>query len=148
LSGTNFLGFSGHTFGIGHIHFLKTGEMTMTSHFSHRYLFLSVIIVSVFLFFGCSKDSSINPSANVSPTYSSISSVILQPGCVNCHGGAGGYSFDSYANTIKAVSAGNPSGSPLYNSVSAGRMPKNGTKLSQQQISAIGDWITANAPNN
>ena len=120
----------------------------MTTLFSTRNLFLSATIASVIFVWGCSKDSSINPSATVSPTYSSISSVILQPGCVNCHGGAGGYSFDSYANTIKAVSAGNPSASPLYNSVSSGNMPKGGTKLSQQQIGAIGDWIKANALNN
>ena len=92
--------------------------------------------------------STVDATAPASPSYSSISSVLLQPACVSCHGGAGGYSFDSYSNTLAAVSAQNPSASPLYTAVSSGRMPKGGTKLSDAQIKAISDWITAGAPNN
>jgi mono/diheme cytochrome c family protein len=108
-----------------------------------------VLLLTGVILWGCSKNSSVlNPTTSASPTYASISSVVLQPGCVGCHGGAGGYSFDSYANTMHAVTADNPSTSPLYTSVQTGRMPKSGTGLSPEQIKAISDWINLGAPNN
>ena len=100
-------------------------------------------------FWGCSKNSSVlNPNTSASPTYASISSVVLQPGCVGCHGGAGGYSFDTYSNTMHGVTLYDTANSPLYTSVHTGRMPKSGTALSQEQIKAISDWINLGAPNN
>jgi mono/diheme cytochrome c family protein len=84
----------------------------------------------------------------VTATYSSISKSILTPACVSCHGGSGGYSFDSYANTLKAVTAGKPSSSPLFTSVSTGRMPRGGSALSAAHQQALSDWITAGALNN
>jgi cytochrome c553 len=115
---------------------------------SRRLQLLIAAPVITFLAFGCGKDSVLNPNAPVSPTYSSISSLILQPSCVSCHGGASGYSFDTYANSMKAVKAGDTTGSPLFTSVKSGAMPTNGNKLSQEQVQAIGDWIMANAPDN
>jgi mono/diheme cytochrome c family protein len=101
------------------------------------------------ILFGCSKNSSVlNPNTSASPTFASISSVVLQPGCVGCHGGAGGYSFDTYANTMHGVTPYDTANSPLYTSVRTGRMPKSGTALSQEQIKAISDWINLGAPNN
>ena len=98
---------------------------------------------------GCQNPTgSFNPNATANPTYSSISSVILSPACVSCHGGSGGYSFDSYQHTMKGVTAGDPSTSVLYTSVSGGRMPKGGPTLSAEQVQAISDWITAGASNN
>lgn len=96
----------------------------------------------------CGKSSGVDSVTQVSPTYSSISGVILQPDCVSCHSGAIGYGFDTYANTMREVKPGDPSSSPLYSSVSSGQMPPNGNTLSQEQIQAISDWITAQAPNN
>lgn len=84
-----------------------------------------------------------NPAAH----YSNIKN-ILQGRCVGCHGGDGGYSFNTYTNTMKAVVAGKPKSSPLYTSVSAKRMPRGGGSLTTQEIQAIYDWITAGAKNN
>lgn len=102
--------------------------------------------VVAFWALGCgSKGATTDQDASVAATYSSISKNILAPGCVSCHGSSGGYSFESYAQTVKAVTAGKPASSPLYTAVSAGTMPKGGTPLTTQQIQAISDWITAGA---
>jgi mono/diheme cytochrome c family protein len=120
----------------------------------YRGFYRSVIVtfapaIAGILAMHCAKDSGVNPNASVSPTYSSISSVILQPVCVSCHnGGAGGYNFDTYANTMQSVKAGQPLSSPLFTAVKTGRMPQGGNSLSMQQIQAISDWITAGAANN
>jgi mono/diheme cytochrome c family protein len=92
--------------------------------------------------------STLDPAAAVSPTYGSISSVILVPVCSGCHGGSGGYFFDTYAHTLQAVTPGTPGTSPLYMAVSSQRMPRGLTKLSGTQVQAISDWIAAGAPNN
>jgi hypothetical protein len=60
----------------------------------------------------------------------------------------GGYSFTSYANTLKAVVAGNPDSSPLYTALKTGKMPKLGAHPSTVQIQAVGDWIAAGALDN
>lgn len=95
-----------------------------------------------------------SPTPTITPTptpsvvtYSYINQNILQPKCVGCHGSAGGYSYGSYADTMKAVVAGDANSSPLYSATSAGRMPTSG-KLSTQEIQAIYDWIQAGALNN
>jgi hypothetical protein len=129
--------------------FKSERAITMQSKFFFLHArFIFVLSLAGLLDIGCSKGSVLNPNTSVSPTYASISTVILQPGCVGCHGGGGGYSFDTYANTMHAVTADNPSASPLYTSVQTGRMPKSGTGLSQEQIKAISDWINLGAPNN
>ncbi len=117
-----------------------------------RILILSApATLALILFYACGSSqsaSTIDPNAVVTATYSSISSHILQNGCVGCHGGSGGYSFDSYSNTMKAVAAGSPSSSLLYRSISSGSMPQSGTHPSSAQIQVISDWITAGAQNN
>lgn len=85
--------------------------------------------------------------ANPNATFTNISKTILQNRCVGCHGGDGGYSFNNYTNTMKAVTAGKPNSSRLYTSVSSGAMPRGGS-LTTQQIQLIYDWILAGAKNN
>lgn len=103
-----------------------------------------ILIVSA-----CSKSSStIDQNKAVTASFASIYAGILSPGCSGCHGGSGGYSFDSYNNTILAVVKGNAASSPLYTSLSAGRMPKDGTAPSASQLAAIQTWINAGALNN
>jgi mono/diheme cytochrome c family protein len=98
---------------------------------------------------GCQNPTAgFNPNAAVSPTYTSISSEILVPACVGCHGGAGGYSFNSYANTLASVVKGNPASSPLYTSVKNGVMPKGGPAPSSAEVKAVYDWIADSARNN
>ena len=94
------------------------------------------------------QQTSVDPNAIPTASYSSISKVILEPGCMSCHGGAGGYNFDSYSGTLQAVTAGNPSASALYTAIASGRMPKGASKLSDAQIQAVQDWITQGALNN
>lgn len=91
------------------------------------------------------------PSPTPSPvamvTYTMVADNVLTPRCVSCHGKSGGYSFSSYVGTMKAVKAGDPLGSRLYDSVSKGRMPP-GRALTQQQLKIIYDWIQQGALNN
>jgi mono/diheme cytochrome c family protein len=84
----------------------------------------------------------------VAANYSSIAANILVPGCTVCHGNSGGYSFASYADTMQAVTPGNPGASMLYLAVSQGVMPKGGPNLSAEQVKAVGDWISAGAAND
>jgi hypothetical protein len=84
----------------------------------------------------------------MAPTYQQISSTILVPKCVGCHGGLGGYSFNTYANTKMAVVAGNPNASALYNSVKPGGGMPLGGSLSTAEVQSIYDWIAAGALNN
>jgi cytochrome c553 len=89
------------------------------------------------------------PTNNPNATFSYINSNILQPKCVSCHGSSGGYSFASYSSTVKAVTSGQPTLSPLYLSVApGGTMPQGASPLSSTDVQAISDWIGAGAPNN
>lgn len=81
------------------------------------------------------------------PTFSYIYNKILI-GCQGCHGGAGGYGYENYTNTLKSIVKGNPAASPLYTSLNSGRMPKNGTKVTDADLKQIFDWIAAGALNN
>lgn len=88
------------------------------------------------------------PTPNPNAKFSYLSANVFTKKCNSCHGGAGGFSFNTYTNTIKALTPGNPAGSPLYTSVNSGGMPKGGAKLPAADIKAIYDWIAAGAPNN
>ncbi|WP_413290947.1 c-type cytochrome [Bdellovibrio sp. HCB337] len=88
------------------------------------------------------------PVPNPNATFTYISVNVLQKRCNSCHGGAGGFSFNTYTNTLKAVKVGNPTGSVLYTEVNSGSMPQGGAKLPAADIKAIYDWIAAGAPNN
>lgn len=113
------------------------------------YLFVSSLTVCLAVVSGCQNPTAgFNPNAAVNPTYSSISASILTPACVNCHGGSGGYSFDSYSNSLKAVTKGNPASSPIYTAVENGVMPKGGPALSSSEVQAIYNWIADSARNN
>jgi len=81
-------------------------------------------------------------------TFSYIRSNVLIPHCVSCHGGAGGYSYDSYTATLKSVSPNTANSSPLYTSIKSGRMPIGNGSISAADLQAIYDWIQAGAPNN
>jgi mono/diheme cytochrome c family protein len=89
-------------------------------------------------------------NANANATFKFISANILVPMCVACHksgGASGGYAFDTYTSTLKAVVAKSPSTSPLYTATKGGKMPPGGA-LSAAQLKDISDWITAGALNN
>lgn len=81
-------------------------------------------------------------------TFKFIYRNILNPRCVGCHGGSGGYSFDRYKDVMEAVTPGDPEKSLLYTEVASGAMPDEGPKLSPEQVQQIKDWILSGAPNN
>jgi hypothetical protein len=109
---------------------------------------IRVAPLSILLLAGCAKSPVSAPNVKILPTYSSISSLILQPDCMTCHTGGNINSFDTYANTMKVVNPGDTSSSPLYTMVSSGQMPLIGNKPSQEEVQATDDWITAGAANN
>ena len=91
------------------------------------------------------------PPANPAANFQSISANILNPRCVSCHSSSnarGNVKLDTYANAFKQVRAGAPNSSPLYTASANGSMPVGGAKLTQAELKAISDWITAGAPNN
>ena len=91
----------------------------------------------------------------VEPTFESINKNIIQAKCVLCHSQGGPAEHVHIANyedlIATAVAPGDPEGSPLYLIVqpdSEPRMPPRTSTvapLSEQQIAAIKDWITAGA---
>jgi hypothetical protein len=95
------------------------------------------------------------PAASVS--YSKDVFPILEASCIKCHGVEKvnrGLDMTSYEKTMKGsvkgpvVLPGDAENSPLVNLIAAGKMPKQGNRLTQQQIDIIRAWIDQGAPNN
>ena len=87
----------------------------------------------------------------VLPTFESISSNILVPKCLNCHGPVNadaGIRYDSHTATRRTVVVGSPATSRLYASCAEGRMPRGLPSLSAGELKAISDWILGGALNN
>jgi hypothetical protein len=85
-------------------------------------------------------------------TFASISSKILAPKCVSCHGAvapAKGVNLSTYAGTTAAavLTKGNANVSKLYTEVSSGCMPSAAAMLSSTEITTLRDWINAGALN-
>lgn len=84
-------------------------------------------------------------------TYASIRKLILEPKCISCHGAdlaRGGVRYDSYANTMQTVKAGDPMDSSFYNEVASGNMPRSAPSLVANELAVISQWITNGALNN
>ena len=75
-------------------------------------------------------------------TFKNVSKYILGPRCGSCH------QFTNYSQVMRFVRAGDPENSALYYEVASGRMPKQGSALSDKYIHAIGMWIHEGARNN
>ena len=83
---------------------------------------------------------------------------IFEQNCVKCHGGSdgikGGLSLKTYADLMKGgkdgevIAPGDAANSMLVQAITAGKMPKRGTKLAQEKIDMIAAWVTAGAQNN
>ena len=83
-------------------------------------------------------------------TFSWVQENILKISCIRCHSGPApsmGIDFSSYDLVMGSgtVVAGKPEESPLWIQIQSGKMPKNGPKLSQDQIQAVYDWIKKGA---
>jgi mono/diheme cytochrome c family protein len=91
----------------------------------------------------------------LTPTFRSISALILMPKCVGCHGPVRAdenVRYDTYANTMRTVRAGLPNNSRLYTECRDNRMPVDAAyvpiPLPAAEVTAIRQWIEAGALNN
>jgi hypothetical protein len=85
-----------------------------------------------------------------SVTYSSSVVPILISNCTSCHGGntpSAGIKLDVYADVKIQVINGRLWGA-VSHAISYSPMPKNGTKMSDCNLTKIKKWIDAGAPNN
>ncbi len=112
------------------------------------------VFLSTFLFFYCAKQVD-KDTGSTSATFSSINSNIIQAKCITCHAtansGNGNVDLSSYARVIATAgvfSASSPTSSKFFTQINAGLMPLGGSKLSDAQIQAVSDWVTAGALNN
>ena len=87
-----------------------------------------------------------NPDA----TFTWISSNVLIPRCVSCHGAGGDAGLDvrSHTSVVQKLIAGDAARSVFYTEVNSGSMPEGSSKLPAAQIKAIFDWINLGAINN
>lgn len=101
--------------------------------------------------------SSNSISQNVEVSFSKDIEPIFQASCVSCHGGertSKGLDLKSYASVNTGsqngpvVIPGDAANSKLLVSIISGKMPKRGTKLTQDQILLIQNWINSGAKNN
>lgn len=114
--------------------------------------FISVIF-SILLFgcnFKCEKCQATNET--IDATYSSIKKNIL-PKCLICHapGSEGAqWDFSSYEAILATglVIPEDAKDSDFLGALKAGRMPKGGAKLSDNEIAAVETWINSGALNN
>ena len=93
-----------------------------------------------------------NNTATGAATFSEVSSQILQPSCLGCHGaGATSPDLSSYAGfatNTQWIAPGNPTGSAVYTAIQSGVMPKGGNMLTSAEISLMASWIQNGAQND
>lgn len=119
----------------------------------------SLIIIMLFVSLlqaGCyyDKHDVLNPASATCDTaivtYSGSISPVLAANCTGCHSGANAplnIRLDVYSNVNVQALNGSLLGAVTH-SAGFSPMPKNGTKLSDCNISKIAKWIEAGAPNN
>jgi GTPase len=82
---------------------------------------------------------------------------IFEASCIKCHGVekvSRGLDLTSYEKTMKGsvkgpvVLPGDPDNSLLVKLAVEGKMPKQGTKLTSEQIEIVRNWVSQGAPNN
>lgn len=89
------------------------------------------------------------PAPNPNAKFSWINDNIINNKCIGCHGG-GDFDLSSYDAIKGLVTPFKPNESIIYQAITRenDRMPMNGDKLTDAEIQAIYDWITAGAANN
>jgi hypothetical protein len=103
------------------------------------------------------------PTTNVQVAPASSSSFsqdvypILEASCIKCHGVekvSRGLDLTSYEKTMTGsvkgpvVIPGDPDNSLLVKLAVEGKMPKQGAKLTAEQIEIVRNWVSQGAPNN
>jgi mono/diheme cytochrome c family protein len=103
-----------------------------------------------------------NPTSSTAAPAGSVSFAndvmpIFQASCFECHGVKqirAGLDLRTYDTILGGsfnhlvVSPGDSEGSLLIQQLVNGKMPKQGAKLTDEQIKIIADWIDEGAPNN
>jgi uncharacterized membrane protein len=103
-----------------------------------------------------------NATATTAPTGANVSFAndilpLVQGRCVNCHGGqqtSKGLSLKTYDSFMAGsqngpvLTAGDAANSLVVQLVTAGKMPKRGTKLTPAEVQMLTNWINAGAKNN
>lgn len=120
---------------------LERRALTRFIGFSNLFFFLMIS--------GCNRPGDDVPE----PTYSWLSRNVFEPKCVSCHtmgNATNGVNLSSYSQVMAtgSVVSGDPSKSSLYTTTSQGLMPKSGSRLSDEEIQAVFDWISAGAKEN
>lgn len=136
------------------------------NHLDHR-LIMAISLTGLLVFFqNCSPESSlpledkkfIGPTSSIGVeipadiggnSIEALAINLLQNKCYVCHGplnsiGVSQINDPKYLISIGQIIPGNPSGSPLFNTVSSGTMPV-GSPLSSSEIKILNDWILAGA---
>ena len=68
---------------------------------------------------------------------------IITTKCGMCHGASGGVSLQTYADAMKAVTAGDAAGSKV---ITAQSLAVHSGKFTAEELTQVTDWITAGAP--
>lgn len=89
-----------------------------------------------------------SPSPTPQPTFASISQNILQKRCTMCHapgGSESGLPLVTLAQVQKQVRAGDASNSRLIIAVKSNMPPRGYTKLTNQEIDTLSQWVNNGA---
>jgi PBP1b-binding outer membrane lipoprotein LpoB len=115
-----------------------------------KFKHITVILLSIVVFFSCSKDKVTNtlPDPNCTDTVSFNATVlpIIQQNCVSCHdvGNSTGYTFSNHTNISNQSSAilGSMQGQGYS------MMPQGGPALPDSTIQFIKCWVSQGKLNN
>jgi hypothetical protein len=137
-------------------------------------LFMMIVLLGLLVSACGSPSSEVQPAADIAAetsatpatgdlpskveiSYTKDIAPILEASCVKCHGVekvSRGLDLTTYdkamAGSVKGpvIIAGDAENSLLYKLLVQGKMPKQGTKLTQAQIETIKAWIAQGALNN
>ena len=116
---------------------------------------LFLLVGSIIILLSSCGSQSDNTETTVS--FSSDVAPILNQRCIGCHGNgqpSAGLDLSTYEGVMagakgrEVVVPGNPSKSLLVTNVKSGKMPRNGAKLTAEQITILNDWVSEGAPDN
>lgn len=92
----------------------------------------------------------VNDDSIFEPEFSKVSTFILEPYCISCHGPSQskkGVRLDGYDNVMKYITPGDALSSKLYQEIESGRMPPTGD-VSPKQLQQLRTWIELGAENS
>ncbi len=109
---------------------------------------IGILLLALFTI-GCGRPSRLPSEMNSlnsieKLSFESLNSSIFTPKCAACHA-----NFTTHAGIMASgtILNKNPEMSSLYQKVASGQMPKGGLSLSDTEVKAIYNWISAGSPN-